>query len=241
MSPCRRAVGILTCQRWNHDNLHQSRIPFNHQFNRQVSHCEDIKFYINWANDVMASNSSLLTSSYLPMFFTDHKSQLLLTRSSNCMEIFFLLFLLFAFFPLPKTAFRYMKVIIQIVAVCKNGHWNSSILQPLCDGSAQRLWGHSGLTIYSTEIAPRNTMMRVLIKRTWKMRKKVCFQFFFSCCWRTDCSKHHWAQKGGTTAPLTWFLVKHPDQKEQVACISLPWLTSIKYFLIQYNIFTIVF
>lgn len=144
-----------------------------------------------------------------------------------------------------------MKIIMLIVAVCKNSHWNSSVLQPLCDGSAHRLRGRSSLTTYSTEVAPRNTIMRVLIKRTWKMEKKICFQFFFSCCWRTGCSKHHRAQKRGNqqpnfcravacSAPLIRFLVKHPDQREQVACISLSCHTSVKYYLTQYNIFTIV-
>lgn len=93
--------------RWNQGWIY----PLAHQLSRQVSHCECIntKFYINWVNNAMTGNSSLLTFHYFPMLSQDKLQVLLPSSGSYSCVGFFPFSFPFSLHSLPIMSFSCMK------------------------------------------------------------------------------------------------------------------------------------
>lgn len=164
-------------------------------------------FSINWVNDIMASNSSLLTFSYFPVFFTGHKLQVLITSSANCL-VFSPVLSLSHFILLPSSVLatwkssidcdcvkcpslnslqRWITVSCQCLQLCSP--WDTLVCAISIPQLCPQPWDVQDWQITAPSSEQGALWWGLWYKEGERSSRKPAFKFFFSWCWRTNFSK----------------------------------------------------
>lgn len=155
----------------------------------------------------MASNSSLLTFSYFPVFFTGHKLQVLITSSANCL-VFSPVLSLSHFILLPSSVLATWKssidcdcvkcpspnslqswitVSCQCLQLCSP--WDTLVCAISIPQLCPQPWDVQDWQITAPSSEQGALWWGLWYKEGERSSRKPAFKFFFSWCWRTNFSK----------------------------------------------------